>query len=89
MNINKVILITDFNINTALTYCHVFTNFFTSEAYQQILKAIIKTIKDYTRLQVKIWHIHRNSWACIMGDLDFAQAQKLGMTLHELNNSKT
>ena len=89
MNINKVILITDSNINTALTYCCVFTNVSTSEAYQRIFKAIIETIEDYTGLQVKIQHIHGNSWACIMGDLDFAQAQGLGMTLHELNNSKT
>lgn len=89
MNINKVILITDSNINTALTYCRVFTNVSTSEAYQRIFKAIIETIEDYTGLQVKIRHIHGDGWACIMGDLDLAQAQGLGMTLHELDNSKT
>ena len=61
----------------------------TTLAYQRIFKSLFELIKTNTGSIPQFQHIHGSGWGCIIGDLDIAQAQRLGMTLAELDTSKT
>ncbi|CAG8842411.1 33168_t:CDS:2, partial [Racocetra persica] len=59
----------------------------TTTAYKRIFETLFDLIKYFTRQLPKFKHIHRDSWSCIIGDLDLAQIIGLGETLALIDSS--
>ncbi|CAG8550139.1 8924_t:CDS:2, partial [Cetraspora pellucida] len=77
----------DKNHQIILTFARIFTNISNADAYRRMFLMIIEAIKYLTNKSVKIQHIHDDSWCCILGDLDIAQAKGLGLALSTINSS--
>ncbi|CAG8516839.1 13496_t:CDS:10 [Cetraspora pellucida] len=77
----------DKNYKITLTYARVFTNIMNTNAYEQMFQAFFNWIYNLTNENPKFYHIHKEGWKCIIGDLDQAQAKGLGIALNKLEKS--
>lgn len=71
-----------------LTFARVFTNCTTTVAYQRIFRALFDLILQLTGSAPQFKHIHQKGWGCIIADLDYAQAQGLGLVLNEIDSTR-
>src|SRR5215470_11946778 len=71
-----------------LTFARVFTNRATTIAYQRIFRTLFDLVLQLTGSPPQFKHIHGSGWECIIGDLDYAQAQGLGLVLSEIDKTK-
>lgn len=66
----------------------MFTNRATTIAYQRIFRGLFDLILQLTGSSPQFKHIHGAGWECIVADLDYAQAQGLGLVLNEIDETK-
>ena len=66
----------------------MFTNRATTTAYQRIFRGLFDLVLQLTGSSPQFKHIHGAGWECIIADLDYAQAQGLGLVLSEIDETK-
>ncbi|CAB4426177.1 unnamed protein product [Rhizophagus irregularis] len=72
-----------------LSYCRIYTNIFTANAYQRLFTQLFEVIENLSEKPVKFYHINGTGWECILGDLDpgQAKAKKFDNEVHLLAKS--
>ncbi|PKY52765.1 hypothetical protein RhiirA4_470609 [Rhizophagus irregularis] len=71
-----------------LSYCRIYTNIFTANAYQRLFTQLFEVIENLSEKPVKFYHIDGTGWECILGDLDPGQAKGLGLALEKRDPSR-
>lgn len=71
-----------------LTFCRIFTNIATKEAYQRMFEAFFEIIEKLSNKPAQFQHIHGNGWVCILADLDKAQALGLGKAMKKMDPTR-
>ncbi|UZO11878.1 uncharacterized protein OCT59_003431 [Rhizophagus irregularis] len=87
--------INEFEINSydethklILSYCRIYTNIFTADAYQRLFTQLFEVVENLSEIPVKFYHIDGTGWECILRDLDAGQAKGLGLALAKRDPSK-
>ncbi|PKC64114.1 hypothetical protein RhiirA1_462886, partial [Rhizophagus irregularis] len=70
------------------SYCRIYTNIFTANAYQRLFTQLFEVIENLSEKPVKFYHIDGTGWKCILGDLDPGQAKGLGLALEKRDPSR-
>ena len=71
-----------------MSFCRIYTNVSSANDYKKLFNALFNVIQELTNKPLSIYHIHKQGWECILGDLDIAQAKGLGLALYELDTTK-
>ena len=53
-----------------------------------MFEAFFESINKLTGVRPKFYHIHKTGWACVLADMDIAQARGLGKALKKIDPSR-
>ncbi|PKC10022.1 hypothetical protein RhiirA5_414881 [Rhizophagus irregularis] len=73
---------------TIITFCRIFTNIATKEAYQKMFETFFEIVKKLSNKPAHFRHIHSDSWVCVLADLNQVQALGLGKAMKKMDPTR-